>query len=111
MIDRLQKQEDRLDVSMLYMSDHGESLGELGLYLHGTPYMIAPSQQTHVPFVLWLGKGEKAAYSASCLGDETTKAQSHDNLFHTVLGMMRVQTKVRDPALDLVSSCRLGALS
>jgi len=110
-IDRLQKQEDRLDVSMLYMSDHGESLGELGLYLHGAPYMIAPSYQTHIPFVLWLGKDEKAAYSADCLAAETKKAQSHDNLFHTVLGMMRVDTKVRDPALDLMSACRLGAVS
>lgn len=110
-IDRLQKQEDRLDVSMLYMSDHGESLGELGLYLHGAPYMIAPSQQTHVPFVLWLGKGEKAAYSAACLEGKTQEPQSHDNLFHTVLGMMRVETKVRDPSLDIVSGCREGATS
>ena len=110
-IDRLEKQQDRLDVSMLYMSDHGESLGELGLYLHGAPYMIAPSQQTHVPFVLWLGKDAKAAYSASCLADETKAPQSHDNLFHSVLGMMRVDTTVRDPALDLLSSCRLGAIS
>ncbi|GMB80573.1 phosphoethanolamine--lipid A transferase [Shinella zoogloeoides] len=110
-IDRLQKQEDRLDVSMLYMSDHGESLGELGLYLHGAPYMIAPRQQTHVPFVLWLGKDEKAAYSAACLEGKTKEPQSHDNLFHTVLGMMRVDTKVRDPSLDIVSGCRQGASS
>ncbi|MCJ8052488.1 phosphoethanolamine--lipid A transferase [Shinella curvata] len=110
-IDRLVGQEDRLDVSMLYMSDHGESLGEFGLYLHGAPYMIAPPQQTHVPFVLWLGKDAKAAYSADCLADETRRPQSHDNLFHSVLGMMRVETRVRDPALDLVSACRLGATS
>lgn len=110
-IDRLEKQQDRLDVSMLYTSDHGESLGELGLYLHGAPYMIAPSQQTHVPFVLWLGKDAKSAYSASCLADETKARQSHDNLFHSVLGMMRVETDVRDPALDLLSPCRLGAIS
>ena len=110
-IDRLEKQEDRLDVSMLYMSDHGESLGEFGLYLHGAPYMIAPSQQTHVPFVLWLGKDAKTAYSGECLAGETKKPQSHDNLFHSVLGMMRVETKVRDPALDLLSACRLGATS
>ena len=111
LIDRLAGQQDRLDVSMLYMSDHGESLGEFGLYLHGAPYMIAPPQQTHVPFVLWLGKDAKAAYSADCLKDETKKPQSHDNLFHSVLGMMRVETKVRDPALDLISACRLGATS
>lgn len=111
LIDRLASQEDRLDVSMLYMSDHGESLGEFGLYLHGAPYMIAPPQQTRVPFVLWLGKDAKAAYSADCIKDEAKKPQSHDNLFHSVLGMMRVETKVRDPALDLISTCRLGATS
>ena len=60
---------------------------------------------------LWLGKDAKAAYSAACLADETKAAQSHDNLFHSVLGMMRVQTNVRDPALDLLSPCRLGAIS
>ncbi len=107
-IERLRKEQDRLDVAMVYMSDHGESLGEYGLYLHGTPYMIAPSQQTHVPFLLWLGRDAKAAYSASCLNAQTQKPQSHDVLFHTVLGMMRVSTGVRDPALDLVSSCRQG---
>ena len=110
-IDRLRTVEDNLDVSMLYMSDHGESLGELGLYLHGAPYMIAPGEQTRVPFVLWLGKDAKAAYSGACLDAETLKPQSHDVLFHTVLGMMRVETGVRDPALDLMGSCRLGALS
>jgi len=108
-IDRLEKEQGRLDVSMLYMSDHGESLGEFGLYLHGAPYMIAPGEQTHVPFVLWLGKDAKAAYSSACLDAEKTKPQSHDNLFHTVLGLMRVETTVRDPALDIVSRCRPGA--
>lgn len=107
-IDRLEGQEDRLDVSLLYMSDHGESLGELGLYLHGAPYMIAPSQQTHVPFVLWLGRDAKAAYSAACLDEEAKAPQSHDNLFHSVLGMMRVETAARDPSLDLLSPCRIA---
>lgn len=110
-IERLEKAAGSLDVSMLYMSDHGESLGEFGLYLHGAPYMIAPSEQTHVPFVLWLGTDAKAAYSGACLDAQTTKPQSHDKLFHTVLGMMRVETAVRDPALDLMSPCRLGAVS
>lgn len=110
-IDRLERRQDRLDVSMLYMSDHGESLGEYGLYLHGAPYMIAPRQQTHVPFVLWLGKDAKAAYSGACLDAEASQPQSHDNLFHTVLGMMQIETTVRDPSLDIMSACRLGAVS
>ncbi len=39
---------------MIYVSDHGESLGEHGLYLHGVPYAFAPEQQTHVPFLMWM---------------------------------------------------------
>jgi lipid A ethanolaminephosphotransferase len=42
--------------AVLYMSDHGESLGEKGLYLHGMPYFIAPKEQTHVPSIAWFDK-------------------------------------------------------
>ncbi len=107
-IDRLKQRESKLSPSMIYMSDHGESTGEYGLYLHGAPYMVAPSQQTQVPFVLWLGKDEKAQIDSNCLSAQTTKKQSHDNLFHTVLGMMHVDTSVHDAALDTLSSCRRG---
>ncbi|MCV9967591.1 phosphoethanolamine--lipid A transferase [Pararhizobium sp. BT-229] len=108
-IDMLKAREDRMAGSMIYMSDHGESLGEHGLYLHGAPYFIAPSQQTHVPFVLWLGGQAKAGIDAACLAHKTGEPQSHDNLFHTVLGMLNVATKVYDPALDVLASCRGGA--
>jgi lipid A ethanolaminephosphotransferase len=110
-IDKLKSREDRMAGSMIYMSDHGESLGELGLYLHGAPYFIAPSQQTHIPFVLWLGRESKASIEPSCVAAKTIEPQSHDNLFHTVLGMMNVATRVYDPALDILSSCRAGAAS
>ncbi|MBU0806393.1 MAG: phosphoethanolamine--lipid A transferase, partial [Gammaproteobacteria bacterium] len=56
-IDLLRSNAARLDTAMLYMSDHGESLGELGMYLHGVPYAMAPSEQTHVPMVLWFSDG------------------------------------------------------
>lgn len=110
-IDKLKSREDRMAGSMIYMSDHGESLGEHGLYLHGAPYFIAPSQQTHIPFVLWLGREAKARIEPSCVAAKTIEPQSHDNLFHTVLGMMNVATRVYDPALDVLSSCRAGAAS
>jgi lipid A ethanolaminephosphotransferase len=110
-IDKLKRREDRMAASMIYMSDHGESLGEHGLYLHGAPYFIAPSQQTHIPFVLWLGREAKAGVEPSCVAAKTIEPQSHDNLFHTVLGMMNVAAGVYDPALDVLSSCRAGAAS
>ncbi|WP_376709954.1 phosphoethanolamine transferase [Pseudochrobactrum lubricantis] len=107
-IDRLRDKQDKLYTSLIYMSDHGESVGEFGLYLHGAPYFVAPSQQTHVPYVLWLGKDAKATIRQDCLAKEATEPQSHDKLFHTVLGLMQVKTQVYSPALDTLSSCRVN---
>jgi lipid A ethanolaminephosphotransferase len=105
-IDGLKRRDASIDGSMLYMSDHGESLGESGLYLHGAPYVIAPDVQTHVPFLLWLGGKDRAAVDLACLTERANEPASHDNLFHTVLGMMSVRTSVYDPALDVLSRCR-----
>lgn len=105
-IDKLKAREDKFSPSLFYASDHGESLGEYGLYLHGAPYMLAPSQQTHVPMLVWFGSEQKAEMNLDCLRKETEGPASHDNLFHTALGMMQVDTAARDPALDLASACR-----
>jgi lipid A ethanolaminephosphotransferase len=110
-VEKLKSRQDKMDPSMIYMSDHGESTGEYGFYLHGAPYFMAPSQQTHVPFALWLGKEAKSQIDSQCLSAQTQKQQSHDNLFHTVLGMMNVQTKVYNKDLDTLSSCRGGKTS
>jgi lipid A ethanolaminephosphotransferase len=110
-IGKLKARESRISPSMIYMSDHGESTGEYGLYLHGAPYFMAPSQQTHVPFVLWLGQVAKSEIDAKCLAAEAGKPHSHDNLFHTVLGMMHVETTVRDKTLDALAPCRQGQSS
>ncbi len=105
-IDHLKARENSIDPAMIYMSDHGESLGENGLYLHGAPYIIAPSQQTHVPFVLWQGAEMKASVDAGCLTKRAGEEASHDNLFHTALGLMAVKTSVYTPKLDVLSACR-----
>lgn len=107
-IDMLKAHEDRLAPSMIYMSDHGESLGEKGLFLHGAPWVVAPSQQTHIPFVLWLGDEAKRRTNPACWAKQVSEPHSHDNLFHTVLGMMNVETSVRNPALDLMAICQAG---
>jgi lipid A ethanolaminephosphotransferase len=108
-IDHLKARENSIDPAMIYMSDHGESLGENGLYLHGAPYIIAPSQQTHVPFVLWQGAEMKASIDAGCLTKRGGEDASHDNLFHTALGLMAVKTSVYTPDLDVLSACRAPA--
>jgi lipid A ethanolaminephosphotransferase len=110
-IDILKSHQDGIEPAMIYMSDHGESLGEHGLYLHGAPYIVAPSQQTHVPFVLWQGYEMKADIDSACVSARAVEPASHDNLFHTALGMMAVRTAVYEPKLDVLSSCRKGANS
>lgn len=99
---------DRVIPAMYYVSDHGESLGEGGLYLHGTPYFMAPEYQTHVPMVIWMSDRFRAslAIDSDCLRAAAKDPVSHDNMFATVLGMLDVTTSAKDTALDLTGSCR-----
>lgn len=100
--------QDRVLPAMIYMSDHGESLGEAGLYLHAAPMFMAPDVQTKVPFLMWLPERFRSAMGLDqdCLKDLTTKPVSQDNLFHTVLGLMDITTTVRQSDLDLTAACR-----
>jgi lipid A ethanolaminephosphotransferase len=92
---------------LIYMSDHGESLGEKGLYLHGVPYAMAPQQQTQVPMVAWLSPSmqQRSGVSERCLRAQADKPISHDHLFHSVLGLMDVQTQAHELPLDMLAPC------
>ena len=105
----LKSRESTHDTAMIYLSDHGESLGENGLFLHGIPYAIAPSVQTRVPMLIWTSARFRAAYGvdAGCLRAKSDRPLSHDHLFHTVLGLLDVDTGVREPSLDLSDDCRI----
>ncbi|PHQ96735.1 MAG: phosphatidylethanolamine--Kdo2-lipid A phosphoethanolamine transferase [Marinosulfonomonas sp.] len=102
--------QDKAVTTMIYMSDHGESLGEGGLYLHGTPYFMAPDTQTKVPFVIWLSEGYKTAFATdtTCLEDRANQPATHANLFHSVLGLMDITTTEKTADLDLFSACRMA---
>lgn len=99
--------QDSHDAAMLYVSDHGESLGEHGLYLHGMPHAIAPDTQTRVPMTLWLSPRlvEDRGIDLACMEQVATQPASHDNLFHSVLGLMQVRTTAYDRALDVFAPC------
>jgi len=108
-IDMLKGLSDRFNVALVYLSDHGESLGEHGMYLHGAPYLFAPSQQTHIPLLLWMSDDYAKTYgiNQACLRQQApTAAVSQDNLFHTLLGMFDVQTSEYQPQLDMIRTCR-----
>lgn len=95
------------DSALIYVSDHGESLGENGLYLHGVPYAIAPETQTRVPMLMWISPGLAAArgLDLACLRRKSDQPVSHDNLFPSVLGLLEVKTSAYAPELDLYRSC------
>jgi len=99
-IELLKANEDKYDTSLIYVSDHGESLGENGIYLHGLPYMLAPDAQKHVPAIFYLGNDQKAKLES--LHVKAAEHFSQDNLFHTILGLFKVQTKEYSPNLDLL---------
>ena len=106
-IDRLAADDAALS-AMVYVSDHGESLGESGLFLHAAPMFMAPETQTKVPMVLWTAPGFRAALGLddACLHKAATRPTSHDAVFSSVLGLLDVATTARDPALDLAAPCR-----
>jgi len=108
LIDLLRNNQEKVDTAMLYLSDHGESLGEYNLYLHGTPYMLAPDQQKHVAMLAWFSDSYQKAFSVDthCLQLSREKPLSQDNLFHSMLGLLEVNSKVYNPDLDLFAGCR-----
>ncbi|WP_053214410.1 phosphoethanolamine transferase [Pseudomonas sp. Q12-87] len=108
LIDLLRANQDKVDTAMLYLSDHGESLGEYNLFLHGTPYMLAPEQQKHVAMLAWFSDSYQKSFSVDthCLQLSREKPLSQDNLFHSMLGLLEVNSKVYNPDLDMFASCR-----
>jgi len=105
-IEWLQRYRDRYQVGLLYVADHGESLGEHGIYLHGMPYMIAPEAQKHVGALMWLAPDfthrGKTVDRKALQKRATTERYSHDNLFSTLLGLMDVNSSVYQKGMDIL---------
>ncbi|HZY15757.1 MAG TPA: sulfatase-like hydrolase/transferase, partial [Ramlibacter sp.] len=101
------RQRSDYDGALLYVADHGESLGENNLYLHGLPYALAPDVQKHVPWITWLSPGfERAAgLGMQCLRGGADLRLTHDALFHSVLGLMQVSTSAYQRRLDAYAAC------
>lgn len=105
----LQSKQDKFTTSLVYLSDHGESLGENGVYLHGLPYSIAPETQKHVPMLLWLSDDYQKRYGVNyaCLQQKAKENDySQDNLFSTMLGLMGVETQEYHAADDILATCK-----
>ncbi|MES3013627.1 MAG: phosphoethanolamine--lipid A transferase, partial [Pseudomonadota bacterium] len=103
----LRARESSSEAALLYVADHGESLGENNLYLHGMPWAIAPDVQKRVPWITWLSPAflQRDAIDPACLRQQQDRRVSHDNYFHSVLGLLDVRTEVYDRRLDLYADC------
>lgn len=105
----LLKQYPQWESGMMYVSDHGESLGENNIYLHGLPYAIAPKEQTTVPMLIWMSPVMKKSdhLDYACLKEKAQTGHfSHDWLFHSLLTLMELDSKVYNQDLDFFESCR-----
>lgn len=92
---------------MMYASDHGESLGEKGIYLHGLPYAIAPEEQTRVPMLAWFSQTflDMEKWDTHCPAQQSQKNRKHEDIYSTVLGLMEVATVAYRPERDLFLAC------
>lgn len=104
-IELLKRNDKNFETALFYLSDHGESLGENGIYLHGLPRAIAPDNQLHVPAIIWLGSGFQDV-DKSALLKKRHDHFTHDNVVHTVLGLMRIETEIYRPKLDILNGTR-----
>lgn len=100
-IELLKRNDSKFETAMLYVSDHGESLGELGQYLHATPYLLAPESQKHIPFVAWLGENIRHEIELDNIEERQKRSFSHDNIFSTLLGLFEVHTEAYDSSMDI----------
>ena len=107
-IDWLKQHEGDSATALSYLSDHGESLGENNVYLHGLPYRWAPDAQKHVAWITWLSPqfSTQTGITTACLNAKRDARLTHDNYFHSVLGLLGVQTSLYQPPLDIYASCR-----
>lgn len=106
-IELLKHNSQKFNTAMVYVSDHGESLGENGVYLHSMPYMIAPAAQTEVPMIMWFGGPLQNHTDYVKLRKISEQPYSHDNIFHTILGLMEIESSVYNQKMDILHGVQL----
>jgi lipid A ethanolaminephosphotransferase len=86
---------------MMYASDHGESLGEHGLYLHGTPYSLAPDVQKDIPYIVWMSPAFMQHKTLSAEAALSHAQHAHETIFHSVMGAFDMRSDIYKPQLDI----------
>ncbi|MDB5890367.1 MAG: phosphoethanolamine transferase [Polaromonas sp.] len=112
-IDWLKAQQGSYAPALMFVADHGESLGEHNLYLHGLPYLIAPDVQKHVPWITWFSGGftRQTGISSACLRAHAHERVTHDQYFHSVLGLLQINSASYDPRRNAYAACAVTPLA
>jgi lipid A ethanolaminephosphotransferase len=87
--------------TMIYISDHGESLGEYGLFLHGAPTSIAPDVQTNIPFLVWMSKKFQKENALTTEALSSKSAYTQDYVFHSVMGAFGLRSNIYKSEFDI----------
>jgi lipid A ethanolaminephosphotransferase len=107
------KEHPKYEFGLIYVSDHGESLGENNVYLHGFPYKLAPKEQIQIPMILWMNDTMKHwdYVDYDCLREEASKnSYTHDNLYHSIIGLLEIKTDTYNKKYDIFKNCRTKEL-
>lgn len=106
-IDRLTKLDDEYNTMLIFMSDHGQSLGENGIFMHSAPFDTAPIDQKNPAFFIWLNDNFANTFNINkqCLISKINSNLSQDNIFHSMLGLFKIHSKYYNKNLDIFSDC------
>lgn len=91
LIETLKQFKDRR-ACVIFISDHGESLGEGGLYMHGVPMSMAPAEQLDIPFIVWTSDNSKI---------KALDLAGHHNIYHSVLKFLGLKTAFYDESKSI----------
>ena len=80
---------------MIFISDHGESLGENEIFMHGLPMQLAPKEQYEIPFLVWTSEDFRAYRS------DLPEVLEQHYIFHSVLNLLSIQSPAYDEDFDI----------
>ena len=81
--------------AMIFVSDHGESLGENKMFMHGLPMKLAPKEQYEIPLLVWTSENFRTYKS------ELPPVLEQHYIFHSVLNLLSIQSPAYNKDLDI----------
>ena len=84
--------------AMIFISDHGESLGENKVFMHGLPMKLAPKVQYEIPFLVWTSENFRRYKRTP---EELPEVLEQHYIFHSVLNLLSIHSPAYNKDFDL----------